>query len=88
MNFNTYEVVEDSLIIFGVALSISQLYTILGIVLLSVQITMIVVKSGIVVYKHIKNKNYKGAIDTLTDAKDKIQTLVDNHKNGDKQDSK
>lgn len=89
MNFNALEVAEDTMIIFGVTYSVSNIQTILGIVMLVIQIILILVKTGIAVYNKIKNKDYKGAITDVGNASSQIQTLVDKTKeDANKQDSK
>ena len=71
------EVIEDALIVFGVALSIDQIKTILGIILLVIQIGLILYKGIKLLIGHIKNKNYKDAIKTIDDMTKEIQDAID-----------
>lgn len=77
---NAFEIIEDSLIVFGVAFSLEQIETILGIVILSVQVVLILVKTGIAVYKKVKNKDYTGAIKDVEEGKNQIDVLMDKNK--------
>lgn len=72
-----FEVVEDSLIVFGVALSIDQIKTILGIVLLVIQISLILYKGIKLAINHIKNKDYNNAIKSIDEMTEKIQDAID-----------
>ena len=74
------EIAEDSLIVMGVAISIDQIKTVLGIILLSVQILLIIYKGVKIVYHKIKNKDYKGVIDTVEETTKKIEEEI--NKNG------
>ena len=83
------EVIEDALIVFGVALSIDQIKTILGIILLVIQIGLILYKGIKLLIGHIKNKNYKDAIKTIDDMTKEIQDAIDKtDKDGKRKDSK
>ena len=74
------EVVEDALIVFGVALSIDQIKTILGIILLCIQIGLILYKGIKLLIGHIKNKNYKQAVKDVEDMTRDIQNVIDKSK--------
>lgn len=74
-------VAEDVLIVGGVAISLPQLETIFGIVLLSIQIILILVKGGIKIYNHIKNKKLEDAIKDVEDTQKEIEDLT-NKKGG------
>ena len=71
------EVVEDALIVFGVALSIDQIKTILGIILLVIQIGLILYKGIKLLIGHIKKKNYKEAIKTIDEISREVQNAID-----------
>ena len=82
------EVIEDALIVYGVALSIDQIKTILGIILLVIQIGLILYKGIKLIIGHIKNKNYKDAIKTIDDMTKEIQDAIDKtDKDGKRKDS-
>lgn len=83
MKNTVLEVTEDALIVMGVAMSIDQIKTILGIVLLCIQIGLIIFKSAKVIYNKVKNKDYDGAIKTATDTVDKINEEIKKNANRD-----
>ena len=74
-------VAEDVLIVGGVAISLPQLETIFGIVLLSIQIILILVKGAIKIYNHVKNKKLEDAIKDVEDTQKEIEDLT-NKKGG------
>ena len=78
-------VLEDVLIIGGVTISLPQIETILGIVILSFQILLILWKKGKRIYKAIKNKKPEEVTDALNDAKGELEHLKE-ETNGRKQD--
>lgn len=71
------EVIEDALIVFGVALSIDQIKTILGIILLVIQIGLILYKGIKLLISHIKKKDYKEAIKTIDEISREVQNAID-----------
>ena len=71
-----FEVTEDALIVMGVAIGLDQIESVLGIVILSIQIALILFKGGKLVYNKIKNKDYTGAIETVKDTVDKVEDNV------------
>ncbi len=71
------QVCEDALIIGGTAISLSMIHTVLGIIILSVQVLLILWKAGVRIYNAIKNKNVKEITDTLEETKDKLTDLKD-----------
>ena len=73
-------IVEDTLIVCGVAISLQQLYTIFGIVLLAIQICLIIAKGVIKVVEHIKNKQLEEAVKDIEEAQSDIKTLTDKDK--------
>ena len=89
---NVINITEDVLIVGGVAVGVAQIETILGIVLLSVQLLIILYKGLSLIIKHVKNKDYNSAVDQAKDTIDKIEETIDNSSviknNGEKQDSK
>ena len=70
-------VLEDVLIVGGLTISLSMIQTILGIIILSVQVILIVWKAGKRVYNGIKNKKPKEVEDALNDAKGELENLKD-----------
>lgn len=89
---NVINVTEDVLIVGGVAVGVAQIETILGIILLSVQLLIILYKGISLIIKHVKNKDYNSAVNQAKDTIDKIEETIDNSSviknNGEKQDSK
>lgn len=77
MELTKLQVCEDALIIGGTAISLSMIHTVLGIIILSVQVLLILWKAGVRIYKAIKNKNVKEITDTLEETKDKLTDLKD-----------
>lgn len=72
---------EDVLIGVGLAVSIEQIQTILGIVILSFQIVLIIVKTGMKIYQKIKDKKYSEIEQDIEDAKKEIEDVT-NKNNG------
>ena len=66
------DMVENALIVCGVTLSLTQLYTILGIVLLSVQICLIIAKCIIKIVQAVKKNNLEDAVSSIEDAQKEI----------------
>ena len=68
---------EDVLIIGGIAIGISQIYTILGIIILSLQIILILYKFGYRIYELIKKKKYDEIDDVIEDTTHQLEQLSD-----------
>lgn len=71
-------VLEDVLIIGGTAVSLTMIQTILGIVILSCQVVLILIKAGIKIYNLIKHKKYDDAIQCIDETKDELEHLKEN----------
>lgn len=69
-------IIEDVLIVGGVALSLTNIYTIMGIVLLSFQIVLILIKAGIKIYQHIKVGKMDEAVKDIEDAQKEIEDVT------------
>lgn len=69
-------IIEDVLIVGGVALSLTNIYTIMGIILLSFQIVLILVKAGIKIYNHIKNGKVEDAVKDIENAQKEIDDVT------------
>ena len=82
MEITKLQVCEDALIIGGTAVSLNMIHTVLGIVILSVQVALILWKAGVRIYKAIKNKNIKEITDTLEETQGKLEELKDKTKDG------
>lgn len=72
-----YNVIEDVLIACGVTISLLDIQQILSIILLVFNVVWILVKFGLRVYEHIKNKNVQAIANDIKDAKDELETLKD-----------
>lgn len=83
---NAIEITEDVLIVMGVTISLDNIESLLGIIILGFQIALILFKGGRLIYNKVKNKDYTGAIDTAKDTAEKINEVV--KKNGDRKDTK
>lgn len=68
-------VLEDALIVGGITISITMIYQILGIVILSFQIILILIKAGIKIYNLVKQKKYKEVEECIDDAKGELENL-------------
>ena len=72
-----FEIFEDALIVFWVALSVDMIKSILGIILLVIQICLILYKGIRLAYKHAKDKNYQEVIKAIDDMTKDIQEQID-----------
>ena len=68
---------EDVLICAGVGVALIDIQTILGIIILVIQLCLILFKGGKRVYDAIKNKDTKEIEDALNDTKEQIEQLQD-----------
>lgn len=71
-------ITEDVLIALGigVTLSLEQIYTIFGIVLLSIQIILIIVKGIIKLVDHIKKGKVEEAVKDIEDTQKEIKDIT------------
>ena len=70
-------IIEDVLIVAGVSVSLIDIQTILGIILLSVQVALILFKGGKRIYDAVKKKDTKEIENALEDTKDALENLKD-----------
>lgn len=75
-------VIEDVLIASGITISLIDIQTILGIIILSVQVGLILFKGGKRIYDAIKNKNSKEIETAIEETKDQLESLSDKTKDG------
>lgn len=61
----TLNAIENVLIVGGVALSIENIETLLGVILLAFQIILILWKLGLRIYEHIKNGKYNDVTEDI-----------------------
>ena len=69
--------IEDVLITAGITVSLIDIQQILSILLLVFNVIWILVKAGVRIYEHIKEKNIKAIENDVKDAKDEIEELKD-----------
>ena len=77
MKHNVLNILEDVTIAGGVAIGISTIETILGIIILSVQILIIIYKATMKIIELVKKKKYDEIDDALEDTKDQLEDLKD-----------
>ena len=70
-------IIEDVLIVAGVSISLIDIQTILGIILLSVQVALILFKGGKRIYDAVKKKDTKEIENALEETKDALENLKD-----------
>lgn len=77
--------IENLTVAIGTALGLSQIETILGIIILCFQLVIILYKGIYLIVKHIKNKNFGAVIDDLeniSESLDDIKKEVKGDENG------
>lgn len=80
MKHNVLNILEDVTIAGGIAVSLPMIETILGIIILSVQIILILYKATMKIIELVKKKKYDEIDDALEETKDQLEDLKD--KNG------
>ena len=68
-------VLEDALIVGGITISLAQIQTILGIVIMSFQIVLILVKASTKIYQSIKNKKIDDIGHIVDETREQIDKL-------------
>lgn len=76
----TQNIIEDVLIATGLTISLVDIQQILSIILLVFNVVWILVKCGVRIYEHIKNKNVHGVVDELEQTKNELEKLSDDVK--------
>lgn len=77
MKHNVLNILEDVTIAGGVVVSLTMLQTILGIIILSVQIILILYKGIRKIVELVKAKKYDEIDDALEETKDQLEDLKD-----------
>lgn len=80
MKHNVLNILEDVTIVGGVAIGISTIETILGIIILAIQLCLILYKGIMKIIELVKKKKYDEIDDALEETKDQLEDLKD--KNG------
>lgn len=74
--------IEDVSILVGSAIGLSQIQTLLGIIILIFQLAIIIYKCVIKIIEHFKNKNYKQVVEELEKTKEELEKLKEGNNNG------
>lgn len=77
---------ETFLIGCNTLIGIANIYDILGVIILSFQILLILIKAGKAIYNKILNKDFDSAIQEAEDTIDKLEEIKDNMQKGDNDD--
>ena len=72
---NGSKIVDNVLIVCGLTVALADIQSVLGIVILSVQILWILAKAIVRIYHAIKEKNEKEVADSLKDLSDDLTGL-------------
>ena len=75
-------IIEDVSIVFGVTIGLSQIQTILGIVVLVFQCVLIIYKCVRNIIKHVKEKDADGVQKDLEETIDALENLSEKDKDG------
>ena len=75
-------ILEDVLIIGGISISITMIQSILGIVIMSVQVILILIKAYVKIRDAIKKKNTDEIKQVIDDTQEQIKRLSESEKNG------
>ena len=78
MDLKVYNMIENSTIALGVAFGITNIESILGIVLLVLQVALILWKVGYKVYLRIKYKQLDKIQKDIEDAMDELEQIKNN----------
>ena len=73
-------IIEDVSIGTGITISLLDIQQILSIILLVFNVLWILVKFGVKIYEHIKNKNVDGVVQTIEETKNELEQLSDDVK--------
>lgn len=80
MNIKTLDIIENVTIGLGVAISLPQIETILGIIILAIQLILLTTKGCIAIYKKLKAKDLDGAIKTIDETKEELDKMTAKNK--------
>ena len=75
-------ILENVSIVFGVTIGLSQIQTILGIIVLVFQVLLIIYKCVVRIINHAKNKDLNGIQNDLEETIDDLEKLSDKDKDG------
>lgn len=74
-------IIEDVLIGGGIAVSLVDIQQVLSIILLCFNVAWLLVKFGIKVYEHIKNKQFKEVADDIKETADELEKFTNKDSN-------
>ena len=77
--------VEDVSILIASALGLSQIETLLGIIILVIQLGIIIYKCVFKIIDHFKNKNYQEVVTELEKTKEELEKLKEGIGDGTKE---
>lgn len=80
---NTFNVIEDVLIGMGITVSLIDIQQILSIVLIVLNVCMILVKVGLKIYEHAKQKKYDQIDDDLKEGIEGIEKIQEQTQHND-----
>ena len=75
--------IEDVLIASGIAVSLADIQQVLSIILLVFNVAWILVKFGIKIYQHIKERNVQAIADDIKETHDELEQFTDSLNNQD-----
>jgi hypothetical protein len=73
---NILNSLENISILAGISISLPQIETVLGIVILSIQLVLIIAKFTIKIIDKVKNKDYNGIVKDVEDTQDEINKIT------------
>lgn len=77
MNKTTNNIIESALMILSGGISIEMIETILGIIILVLDICWIIGKGAYTIYKKVKEKKYSDAIQAVKDTAEELEKYKD-----------
>lgn len=78
-----FDVCETGLNVVGVAIGVSDIESVLNVILLCVSIAAILFRAGYAIYQHVKTKNYNKIAEELENAKQQLEQLQPKEENKD-----
>lgn len=76
--------IENVMLLGGFAIGISNIETIVGLIYLIIQVCILITKIVLALYNKLKHNDIKGAIDVLEEGQEKLEDLLTDEKESDK----
>ena len=76
--------IENVMLLGGFAIGISNIETIVGFIYLIIQVCILITKIVLALYNKLKHNNIEGAIDVLEEGQEKLEDLLTDEKESDK----